>query len=313
MAVNQDEPRPLVLDLYDDDDTDDRFCKSLTRHLVEGSRTPSQVAKDLDAWVVNESSRRLQELSSRPDLIEKDEDGHVPRRSMPNASGYVELFFQSFPNLCSVFPPYHAGQTRIIQFLEALMAMPEHQAPDYFVDGNLSNVHMISLWSDSGYRTEAFRVGADAIRYPGSEVETPGSESEARWRNYQSAMARITMTGFSDCGFTSALRDILPDGKKYPSLRVRMTSKPEKIGGHILGAAQWVIWPDEVRYVYQQCRKKEKVDKKNPRDTWSMENWRIWKAQFQLVAGDERVDSRAREIASTAVDKMKATEEQDGF
>ncbi|OTA55961.1 hypothetical protein K449DRAFT_375931 [Hypoxylon sp. EC38] len=312
MAVNQDEPRPLILDLYDDDDTDDRFCKSLMRHLVEGSRTPSQLAKDLDEWVMNESSRRLQELSSRPDLIEKDEDGYVPRRSMPNASGYVELFFQSFPNLCSVFPPYHAGQTRMIQFLEALMAMPEHQAPDSFADGVLSDVRMIPLWSDSGYRTEAFRIGADAIRYPGSEVESPGSDSEARWRNYQSAMARITMTGFSDCGFISALRDILPDGKKYPSLRIRMTSKPEKIGGHILGAAQWVIWHDEARYVYQQCRKKERVDKKNPRDTWSMENWRIWKAQFQLVAEDERVDSRAREIARRAMDKMKATEDQGG-
>ncbi|KAI0841302.1 hypothetical protein F5Y06DRAFT_261238, partial [Hypoxylon sp. FL0890] len=163
MAVDQDEPRPLILDLYEDDDTDDRFCKSLMRHLVEGSRAPSQVAQDLDTWVVNESSRRLQEFTTRPDLVEKDEDGYVPRRSMPNASGYVEIFFQSFPNLCPVFPPYHAGQTRIIQFVEALVAMPEHQAPDYFTNGNLSDVHMISLWSDGGYRTEQFRIGADGL------------------------------------------------------------------------------------------------------------------------------------------------------
>ncbi|KAI1141962.1 hypothetical protein F5Y05DRAFT_369279 [Hypoxylon sp. FL0543] len=311
MAFDQDGPRPLILDLYEDNDTDDRFCKSLMRHLVEGSRAPSQVAKDLDAWVVQESSRRLHELTSQPDLLEKHDDGYVPRRSMPNASGYVETFFQSFPSLCSVFPPYHAGQTRIIQFVEALMAMPEHQAPDYLVNGSLSDVHMISLWADSGYRTEQFRIGADAIRYPGSDLEKPGTESEARWRNYQSTMARITMTGFSDCGFISALRDILPEGKKYPSLKVRTTSKPEKIGGHILGAAQWLIWPDEVRYVYRQCKKKERVEKNNPRDTWSMERWGIWKAQFQLFAENERVDSRAREVAAIAVDKMRAAEEQD--
>lgn len=149
-----------------------------------------------------------------------------------------------------------------------------------------------------------------AIRYPGSGIDTPGSEAEARWRNYQSALARIAITGFSDCGFNSALRDIMPYGKKCPSFNVRITSKPEQIGGHIQGAAQWIIWPDELRYVYEQCKKRERVDKENPRDTWSMQNWRIWKAQFELAAGDERVDSRARAMATTAVEKMNAIEEQ---
>ncbi|KAI1098752.1 hypothetical protein F4804DRAFT_114550 [Jackrogersella minutella] len=310
MAAEQDEPKVLILDLYQDDNEDDRFCKGLMQALVDGSRTPAQIATDLDAWVVNESSRRLQEFLRRPDLIEKDDTGHILRHSIPNASGYADHFFQSFPNLCSVFPPHHVGQTRIIDFLEALMAMPKHEAPDYFMEGGaLSDVNMISLWTDTGYSTEAFRIEADALRYPGSGIETPGSESEARWRNYQSTIARITVTGFSDCSFISALCDILPDGKKYPSFNVRATSRPAKIGGHIQAAAQWVVWPDEARYVYQQCKKKEKVDKKNPRDTWSMEHWRIWKAQFHFVAGDERIDPRARDAAKTAADKMEAVEE----
>ncbi|KAI2465022.1 hypothetical protein F4781DRAFT_410935 [Annulohypoxylon bovei var. microspora] len=310
MAAEQDEPKALILNLYDDEDADDQFCKSLMQALVDGSRTPSQVAADLDAWVVKESSRRLQKFSDQPDLIEKDDAGHMLRTSMPNASGYVELFFQSFPSLCSVFSPYHAGQTRIIQFIEALLAIPNHEAPDYFVEGgDHKDVNMITLWSDRGYSTEEFRIEADAIRHPGSEIEIPGSESEARWRNYQSTIARITLTGFSECGFTSALRDILPSGKKYPSFNIWVTSKPATIGGHILAAAQWIMWPDEARYVYQQCKKKEKVDRKNPRDTWSMENWRIWKAQFQLFAWDERIDPRAREVAKKAVDRMIEVEE----
>lgn len=124
-------------------------------------------------------------------------------------------------------------------------------------------------------------------------------------------MARIAMTGFSDCGFVSTLRDILPSGKKYPSFNVRMASTPENIGGYIQAAAQWVIWPDEVRYVYQQCKKKEKVDKKNPRDIWSMENWGIWKAQFQLFAEDARADAGVRELANTAVAGMEEVEEKE--
>ncbi|KAI1383068.1 uncharacterized protein F4822DRAFT_422080 [Hypoxylon trugodes] len=309
MAAEQDEPKSLILDLYQDDDAEDQFCKGIMEALVDGSRTPSELATTLDNWVVQQSSGKLRELSERPDLIERDEDGHISRRDTPNASGFVDHFFQSFPNLCPVFPPYHAGQTRVIEFLQALMAMPEHKAPDYFLDGgSLDDVQMISLWSDKGYLPEWFRIGADAIRHPGSGVETPGSESEARWRNYQSVMARIAVIGFSDCGFTSALRDILPDGKNYPSIRVRMTSKPEKIGGHVQGAAQWVMRSEEARYVYQQCQKKEKVDKANPRDTWSLEHWKIWKAQFQLFADDERVDARAREAAKTAVDTMEAIE-----
>ncbi|KAI0888557.1 uncharacterized protein GGS22DRAFT_151830 [Annulohypoxylon maeteangense] len=313
MATEKDEPMALILSLYDDDDAEDRFCKNLMQALVDGSRTPSQIATDLDAWVVKESSDRLQKFSDQPDLIQKDGNGHVLRTSMPNASGYVERFFQSFPSLCSVFPPHHGGQTRIIQFLEALLAIPDHEAPDSFAEGGShKDVNKITLWSDRGYSTEYLRVGADAIGYSGSGIETPDSESETRWRNYQSTIARITLTGFSECGFTSALRDILPSGKKYPSFNVRVASKPDVIGGHILAAAQWLIWPDEARYVYQQCRKKEKTDKKNPRDTWSMENWRIWKAQFQLFAWDERVDPRARDVAKKAIDRIIEVEEKDG-
>ncbi|KAI6087577.1 hypothetical protein F4821DRAFT_236135 [Hypoxylon rubiginosum] len=308
MAAQQDEPRPLVLELYEDDEPMNQFCKGVMQSLANGSGTPSQAATDFDAWVVNESSRRLRKHLEQPEHIQKSEDGSVLRTCTPNASGYVDHFFQAFPSLCSVFSPYHAGQTRVIQFLEALMAMPEHQAPDSFSEDG--EVRLMSLWSNTGYATEYLRIGADAISHSGSGLETPGSEQEVRWRNYQSTIARITLTGFSNCGFISGLRDILPHGKKYPSLNISSSSGPQRIGGFIQGAAQWVMWPDEGRYVYQQCKKKEKVDKKNPREIWSTENWEIWKTQFQLFADEGRIDSTAREVASLAVDKMKEIEEQ---
>ncbi|KAI5865365.1 hypothetical protein GGS23DRAFT_618414 [Durotheca rogersii] len=310
MALANDGSLPLVLFLYEGGDDDDRFCESLMRALADGSRPPSQIAAELDAWVVRQSSHRFRELVARPELLERDETGWVTPRSTPNASGYVGTFFQSFPNLCSVFPLYHPGQTRIIQFLEALMAVPEHQAPDYIPDGgDVNDVQMMALWPSNHYATEAFRIGADAIRYYGSGIEIPGSEPETRWRNYQSCMAHIVMTGFSACEFTSALRDIMPCGKECPpSFDVGICNDPQEIGGHIQAAVQWLIHPDEVRYVYRQCQKQDRTDEKNPRDTWSMENWRVWKEQLRFFAGDERVDSPARELARVAVDQMEKVE-----
>lgn len=147
--------------------------------------------------------------------------------------------------------------------------------------------------------------------YPGSSTGQPDGDFEIRWRNYQSAIARITMTGFSDCGFLSALRDILPAGEQYPSLKFRAVSKPERIGGRVQAAAQWVIRSGEARYVFSQC-KEERTDGKNLRAIWSMKHWDIWKAQFQLIAGDPRVSSWARDIAKAAFGRMKATELENG-
>lgn len=163
MATDHEKPKLLILSLYEDDDPEDVFCKGVMQSLVDGTRAPSDAAAALDAWVVGESSRRLQEQRRQPDLLERDDEGNIFRPSTPNASGYVDRFFQSFPNLCSVFPPYHAGQTRVIEFLKALRAMPEHQAPDYFPDGsNLDEVAMLTLWPEGvSYSTEYFRIGAD--------------------------------------------------------------------------------------------------------------------------------------------------------
>lgn len=161
MSPEQDDPKPLVF-AFPGQDYDDEFCRRILEKLADGSITPSQAAADLDAWVVGESSRRLAELRSQPESIEKDDEGRVHRRCTPNASGYVEHFFQIFSSLCSVFPPCHPGQTRIIEFLQALMAMPEHQAPDNFADSrNLDEVTTIALWKNTNYATEWLRIGAD--------------------------------------------------------------------------------------------------------------------------------------------------------
>jgi hypothetical protein len=302
---------PLDISVYQDsNDRDTVFCKTLLQVLADGTKDAGEAAHDLDAWVTSESTSRLEELRSRPGLVGPG------RESTPNASGYVDRFFQGFPSLCTIFQPHHVGQTRLIAFLEALTAIPTHQAPDSFSNTpNLSAVDSITLWPRGVIDPDTFRVHAAAIDQAGSGLYDPDSEAAVRWRNYQSTLARITMSGFSDCSFLCGLRGILPQDKKYtlPTPKVQAGIRPADLGGRILAAAQWLIAVDEARWVYERCREKEKTDKGNPRDTWSRENWMIWRVQLEFYQRDHRVAPAAREAASAALKQMTAVEAGGGW
>jgi hypothetical protein len=101
----------------------------------------------------------------------------------------------------------------------------------------------------------------------------------------------------------------LPYSRNYTDLEKRKIGGPNRIGGALIAGAQWIIWPDEGRFVYQQCKMFDKVN--GPRAMWSMERWQQWKGQFAWVAGDVRFDSKARLMAKLARQQMVAFEEED--
>ncbi|KAK8099472.1 uncharacterized protein PG998_012713 [Apiospora kogelbergensis] len=316
--ANEEAILSLYLSLYEDNpDQNDIFCKSLLQSLAEGTKEPREAAHEMDAWVIRESTRRLKEFRARPELVKSDEFV-VSRATAPNASGLVEHFFRGFPRLCAIFPPYHPGQTRVVQFLRALLRMASHDAPDSFPNADgLIIVSTMPLWPYGALHPDTFRIyGAEltgvAMR---AELETPGSEASTRWRNYQSTLARITISGFSDCSFLCGLRDILPKGHggKRAANGVRHAARGHWVPAR--GAVQWLMaGADEeereqgARWVYERCRKKEKTEARNPWDTWSRENWEIWKVQLAFYEADDRVELWAREAARTALLRMKAVE-----
>ncbi|KAK6839465.1 hypothetical protein PG987_005331 [Apiospora arundinis] len=326
--ANEEARLSLDLSLYEDSpDQDDIFCKSLLQSLADGTKEPADAAHELDAWVTRESTRLLEEFRAKPELVKKDDsDNTVHRATTPNASGLVERFFQGFPRLCAIFPPHHPGQTRVIEFLKALLAMPQHNAPDSFPDADdLSNVTMMTLWPRGVIEPDTFRIYDAELTSVGerAELEMPGSEGSARWRNYQAALARITMSGFTDCSFLCGLRDILPQGSggkkaaKCPTPKVVCGTRPADIGNRLRAAVQWLVVGSEeedggeegARWVYERCRAKEKTDgASDPWDTWSRENWETWKVQLAFYEGDDRVELWAREAARNALLRMKAAE-----
>lgn len=325
---------PLDLEHYQDitNDPDVDFVKTLLQAIADGTKEAAEAAQDLDVWVTGKSTRRLKELRSRPELIEWMTHGSSSPSSSPNASGYVGRFFRVFPGLCTIFPPHHAGQTRVIAFLEALREIPQHQAPELFRNADdLSDVENIILWPSGSISPQPFRMHAAGmpaflsttkfsgalsnsisagIEYAVHGSYASDSEASVRYRNYQHSLARITMAEICDCSFLCELSGLLPTAKKYtlPTHKVQSGTRPADIGGQICAAVQWLLDADKARWVYQRCNEKDKTEKANPWDMWSKENWTIWKAQLEFYQGDDRVETAARDAARKALQQMIAVQ-----
>ncbi|KAI1878250.1 uncharacterized protein JN550_000432 [Neoarthrinium moseri] len=320
MSSNDMNVKVFDLQLFiDDEDEEDIAYKQKLQSLVNGTVTPSQAATGFDHWIVEGANNRLKWLEQRVDprslTAEEEESGMTMRVIAPNASGKIEMVFPTIARLSTAFPPFHPGQDAIVQFLEALRALPEHQVPDGIPSEDPSSRdYLMTLWPFGGNwmaLAEHFRREADTYSYPYSDIETLGSETRYRWRNFQSAIARITALGLIDCSFLSALGDIVPSSRNYVDLEQRKVGGPNRLAGCAVAAAQWVMWPGEGLFVYQQCKKVEKVS--GPRDMWSRERWELWKEQFTFVSEDERFDPEARLVCKLSREQMIGYEEEDGI
>lgn len=139
------------------------------------------------------------------------------------------------------------------------------------------------------------------MAYPFSEVETPDSEFQLRWRNLQAFIARLTTLDLIDCSAVSALSYIVPSANTYPDLKERKDGGPRRIAGDLVAASQWLV-PDQARrWVYEQC-------KANAGEVWTMQNWGQWKEQLSFIAGDERFGEETRALAGSLREKMNAQE-----
>jgi len=142
-----------------------------------------------------------------------------------------------------------------------------------------------------------------------ADLDTYEAVVNLRDRNFQSAIARITVLGLVDCGFLCALGDIIPGGQRYLDLDRNPVAGPRRMSTNVKAATPWLLWPDHGRYVYNQCKKVATV--RGPRTMWSMERWRLWKEQLLRVSGDEIFDDGARIMAKLAVKQMIGYEEED--
>ncbi|KAM4056755.1 hypothetical protein HRG_003621 [Hirsutella rhossiliensis] len=301
MAAQDLDPR-----LFDgDDDAEDLAYKQILNGVIAQTTPPSQAATQIDKWVTSEAKMRFRQLKDRQ-LTQEEKDGL--NLFGPNPSRHVDMIVGSIATVCSAYPPAHAAQNALVGFIEALKAIPKHQVPGLSYDNSHEPVldETYSLWPfgtrSTQYLAQRFQREAEEFAYPFSEVETPGSEFQLRWRNLQAFIARLTTLDLIDCSAVSALSYILPSALTYPDLKERKKGGPQRIAADLVAASQWLA-PDQARsWVYKQC-------KANAGEAlWTMQNWGQWKEQLSFIAGDERFGDETRALARSLGDKMNALE-----
>lgn len=291
------------------DDADDRLCKRLLYDIVTSALTPSSAAADFDSYVVRESTRRLDLLENHPsfDLTPEEEDNSFTTRMIsPNASGLIENSFQLFAATCAAIPPGHAGQDALVEFVQALRALPVHRASDAIPtetdDGFMDLWPIEENWQALA---EIFRKEAANYFHPASGMGVPESKQAHCWRNLQSAMARLTALGLINCGFLCSLEYILPSSPYYPRKSRPTVDQVNVLASNAIAGTQWLV-PGTIDYVYAQCSKVKSVSA--PREMWSRERWSEWQRQLALLASNDLVYAEARTAAKKALDQMNRTE-----
>ncbi|KLU91502.1 hypothetical protein MAPG_10020, partial [Magnaporthiopsis poae ATCC 64411] len=238
--------------LFDeDDDAEDLAYKRILDALLKGMSTPARAAADMDALVTTEANKRLETLKQRDPPLrltpEEEEQGLTPRLVGPNPQRWMEMMTTTIAKICSAFPPAHPAQDALVDFLRELRDMPKHEVPDGDYEDPGAVVvrpRTFTLWpfgeTSVEYLAEKFRREAEDLAYPFSHVETLGSETQLRWSNLQSFIARLSVSGIIDCSHVTALRNLLPSSPTYPDLEARKVGGARRLAGDLFAAAHWL-------------------------------------------------------------------------
>ncbi|KAL8364884.1 hypothetical protein RB595_003933 [Gaeumannomyces hyphopodioides] len=305
--------------LFDeDDDAEDLAYKRILDALLKQTATPSQAAADMDALVVGEANKRLEALEQRTPPFQltsaEQEQGLTPRLVGPNPQMWMEMMITSIAKVCSAFPPAHLTQHALAEFLRELRDMPKHDVPsgDYTAEdqGPVVRPCTFTLWpfgeTSVGYLAEKFRKEAEELAYPFSHVETLGSETQLRWSNLQSFIARLTVSGLIDCSHVSALGNLLPSSPTYPDLGARKAGGTRRLTGDLFAASHWLADDGTRRWVYERCMAVEGLgDDDENCLTWSKRGWADWKSQLAILADIDGFPAEARDLALSLRAKME--------
>ncbi|PSN61561.1 hypothetical protein BS50DRAFT_625398 [Corynespora cassiicola Philippines] len=298
MTSDMDSPPNLDPKLYEEwDDEDDLQWKAPLAALLADTQSPLQIAQAIDSLLRTETSSRLQKLNdyaaSHHLSAEDRESGEWMALYAPNATALAHEFIRLWCRVCTAFHPHSEGQDRLVAFLEELKDLPRWMAPESRPDekGEVLSTEFWKFGKDWVGLEDDFRRENDNV---GSLTHIP--ESCTRWVNLQSAMARVTANGLIYCAPFTALQKLVSPGEPNSN----------NLEFDILAAAQWVMWPQECRYIYLECLKKETTE--HYWEPWSKQKWATWKYAFRAAAEDAKDNDRMKDAASRALRQMEDIE-----
>lgn len=122
------EDKQLPLNLYDEyDDERGLWIKPRLENLVNGILTPKKLAIDVDTRITEDTNRKRTELMKRLDPRNLTEEEDYEDRIVPRLRYHISPLLSTIVGLCTAFPAYRPGQTRIVEFLLALQSLPRHE------------------------------------------------------------------------------------------------------------------------------------------------------------------------------------------
>ncbi|KAG8424706.1 hypothetical protein J3458_001478 [Metarhizium acridum] len=217
------------------------------------------------------------------------------------------MILRAIARVCSAYPPSHPVQDALVGLFQALKAMLKHKVPDLSYEYESNEPYFgrkLTLWPfgtpSVEYLAQNFQREAEEFANPFSEVETPGSEFQLRWKNLQGFISRLTSLDLIDCGMASALEYILPAHHAYSDIDKRPQGGPKRIEADLIAAAQWIEPDQPPQWVYNQCRTTA-----GTRKIWGMHNWNLFKEELSFFGTDERFSQETRRLAESLRQKME--------
>lgn len=113
--------------LFDEDDDEEYLAyKTILNHVITQTTPPSDAATKMDEWVTLQANKRHAHVKDR-ELTQEEKDSLY--LVWPNPARHVEMMTGSIARVCSAFPPAHAAQNALIEFIGALKRLPKHEIP----------------------------------------------------------------------------------------------------------------------------------------------------------------------------------------
>lgn len=134
MTAQDSNAAPLDPRLFDgDDDAEDLAYKQILNGVITQTTPPAQAAAQIDEWVTSEANARFLQLKDR-ELTQEEKDSVY--LVAPNPSRHVDMIIGCIARVCSAYPPAHAAQNALIEFIQALKGLPKHEVPDLSYDSS---------------------------------------------------------------------------------------------------------------------------------------------------------------------------------
>lgn len=115
----------------DDDDSEDVAYKTFLHSLITKRITPAHAAEALDEWVVREANTQYDRLRQRdPPFDLTPEEKESLYLVGPNPCRHVEMMVGTVAKITSAYPPGHTSQNLLIEFFQALKALPRQKVPN---------------------------------------------------------------------------------------------------------------------------------------------------------------------------------------